>query len=463
MELWAIEYNLVNATPEYVFEWLKNNVDEKRDEERDKLENALLSRNEKLINLGLALFGEAPSVGHKLFKSTDLIIKRATLAGRSIQSRLLEKSWVMNDDVIPVLLEKEKQNNKSENNDYNDDNDDNDDKRSLLHELLNNKFLPSGLLEAVYEKSGYFSDIDDDLWISLVTMTVGNERLSTPYKSTWMDGYAEYKYKAVFSAAWRLFKEFPVNIRSARVLSDLSGRLVPIRSSDMKATDVIDRWRSDNEEEESSYSDVRTALVKMIGNYSDEFKELKNHKDLAIRKGYYKNLQLAKAIDITEGFNKDGSEFLESALFNDSFYTSKEMRGALEKACWKAPDEYSRMDFPNLFRFQVEQLSANYPQWFEDSCSDELASEEIEDPEDRRDKQLEYLNTQVAELHEAVLGEKDEYQEINEFGENSVLNDLRLELQQIAGDVSKLSQEISFPWGWLAAGIAFGFIIGKDL
>ena len=30
MELWAIKYQLVNAAPEYVFEWLKHNVVENK-------------------------------------------------------------------------------------------------------------------------------------------------------------------------------------------------------------------------------------------------------------------------------------------------------------------------------------------------------------------------------------------------------------------------------------------------
>ena len=113
MELWAIKYQLVNAAPEYVFEWLKNNVVEKHtlgDEKRDQLENSLLSRNEKLINLSLALYGEVPSVGYSLFKSDDPIIKRAALSGRSVRPIFLDESWVLNDDVLPALLEEERQN-----------------------------------------------------------------------------------------------------------------------------------------------------------------------------------------------------------------------------------------------------------------------------------------------------------------------------------------------------------------
>ena len=455
MELWAIEYQLVNATPEYVFEWLKNNVVEKHtlgDEKRDQLETALLSRNDKLISLGLALYGEVPSVGYTLFKSGDPIIKRAALSGRSVRPIFLDESWTLNDDVIPVLIEEEKQNNQSEND---------DDEITPLHELLNNKFLPSEILEAVYEKSGHFSEVDENLWISLVAMSARNERLSTPYNSTWMDGFDEYSYNAVFSSAWRLFKEFPVNKRAAHVLSYLSDRLVPDGPYDMKVLDVIDRWRSDDEKDDETYSYVRTALVKIIGDYSDEFKELKSHDDLAIRKGYYANLRRVKPDDVYDGFDKDGKEFLDSAIYNDSFFTSEETRSALQQACWNAPDEHSRLDYPNYFNSRVEYLTAKHPEWFKDSWSGELPFEEIEDADERREKRLEYLNTQVAELHKALLGDKDEYQESNEFGDNSILNDLRLELHQIGEHLGKLYQKSSFSWGWLAAGAALGFILGK--
>lgn len=455
MELWAIEYQLVNAAPEYVFEWLKNNVVEKHtflDEDRDQLENSLLSRNEKLINLGLALYGEVPSVGYTLFKSGDPIIKRAALSGRSVGPVFLDESWVLNDDVIPALLEEERQNNQSESS---------DDGITPLNNLLNNKFLPSEILEAVYEKSGHFSDVDENLWISLVAMTARNERLSTPYSSTWMDGYDEYRYNAVFSSAWRLFREFPVNKRAASVLSYLSDRLVPHSPHDMNVLDVIDRWRSSDEKDDEIYSYVRTALVKIIGNYSDEFKELKNHDDLAIRKGYYANLRWAEPDEVSDGFDKDGKEFLDSAIYNDSFFKSGEARSALSQACWDAPDEHSTMDYPNYFNSRVEHLFAKHPEWFENSRTGELPFEEIQDADVRREKRLEYLNAQVAELHKALLGDKDEYQESNEFGKNSVLNDLRLELQQIGEHLGKLYHKNSFSWGWLAAGIALGLIIGK--
>lgn len=458
MGLWAIEYQLANAAPEYVFEWLKSNVAKEPnwDNGRNKLENSLLARNDKLVNLGLALYGEIPSVGFKLFQSDDSVIRRATLSGRSVRS-ILGRSWVLNDDVIPVLLEEEKQRKESESENDNSD----DGEITLLHELLGNSFVPSELLTAIYEKTEPFSDVDDDLWIDLVSMTVRNERLSTPYSSVWMDGFDQYKYETVFSAAWRLFRVFPVNRRAASILSSLSDRLVSDSPNDVEALEVADRWRPDDGKEQGAYSLARASLVKLISNHSREFKDLKNHEDLALRQGYYSSLSWPEPGDVADGFERDGKNFLDSALYNNAFYAREETRSALRTACWDAPDKHSRMDYPNYFNVREKQLSAEYPEWFEDSWSGELPFEQIEDPEERREKRLEYLNTQVAELRKTIIGYKEEYQEASEFGEDSTLNELRLELQLIGELLGKLYQKSSFSWTWLAAGIALGFILGR--
>lgn len=456
MKLWAVEYQLVNAAPEYVFEWLKNNVIENHqfgDDDRTSLEQSLLARNNKLINLALALYGEVPSIGYGLFNTNDPVIKQAALSGRSLRPIFLDKSWAFNNDVIPALIEDEMQ--QSENGAAYDG-------KTLLHELLNNKFIPSNLLEAAYEKSGPFSEIDEDLWIKIVAMTARNERLTTPYSSTWMDGYDEYKYNSVFSAGWGLFCEFPVNKRAASVLSYLSDRLVPYSPYKPKQVmDVIDRWRSANKDEDESYSYVRTALVKLITNNENTLKELKSHPDLALRKGYYANFHFETSSEITEGFEADGNHFLDAALYNDSIFKNEEIRNTLKRACWNAPDEYSRMDYPNYFLVRAELMMSKYPEWFKDSWSGEIPFEEIKDSEERREKRLIYLNSQVAELHKALLGEKKEHQETNEFGENNVLHDLRAALQQIGEHLGVIHQKISFSWGWIIASAALGFFIGR--
>ena len=451
MKLWAIEYQLVNAAPEYVFEWLKNNVLKSHslsDENREQLEKSLLVRNHKLINLGLALYGEVASVGYLLFKSDDLTIKRAALSGRSVRP-FLGESWVFNNDVIPNLLEQEKQNKKPET--ISDD-------KTLLHELLSNKFLPTKVLENVYNKSGNFSDVDDDLWITMVAMSARNERLATPNNSNWIDGSAMSEYDAVFSAAWRLFKVFPVNKKAAYVLSDLSDQLVPNRPNNMKVLDVIERWRSNDKDEDETYSNVRTALVKIIGWYSKEFKSLKDHPDLALRRGYYANLHLVKPEDVFDGFNKGGNDFLSSAIDNDSFYKNEETRNALEQACEDAPDEYPATHYRYFFNSNAEYLFSKHPEWFKESWSEIPRFEEIEDITERQEKRLAYLNTQVAELYKTLINEEED-EEPSESNHNDI--NLLMKFEEITKHLNKLHNNRSFSWGYLIIGVMLGFIIGK--
>lgn len=460
MELWAVEYQLVNASPEYVFEWLKDNVVEKHslDDKRDKLEEALLSRNEKLINLGLALYGVVPAIGYKLFKLDDSVIKRAVLSGRSVHPGFIEKSWVLNQDVIPLLLEEAKKKSVEYDGDdfYSNE-------ESFLHVLLNNKFIPSDIIEAVFEKSAPFNDIDDDLWIELVAMTVNNERLSIPYESTWMDGFDEYRYNLVFTSGWKLYKEFPVTIKAASILSMLAEKLVPKIPHDMDVLNVMERWKSKDadDKEYNPYTYARAGLVKIIRNYSEEFKELKNSEDLAMRQGYYSYLDWAKPSDVTEGFEKDGKDFLDCAIYNNSFYKNKETLEALRQTCWGAPDEDYRLDYPNYFNSRVEYLTSKYPEWFKDDFSGEIPFEDIEDPDIRLEKRLEDLSSKVTALHKSLLGDKEQYQDDNELEENSILNDLNLELKNIGEHLGKLYSKSSFSWGWLVAGIILGFILAS--
>jgi hypothetical protein len=114
-----------------------------------------------------------------------------------------------------------------------------------------------------------------------------------------------------------------------------------------------------------------------------------------------------------------------------------------------------------MFKAREEYLSTLHPEWFKDTWTGELPFDQIEDAGERQEKRLECLNSQVAELHKALLGDKDERQDSNEFGENSIFNDLRLELQQIGDHLGKLYQKNSFPWVWVIAGAALGFILGK--
>ena len=387
MELWAIEYKLANASPEYVLEWLQDNVTKENfvSEERESLENALFSRNEKLINLGLALFGSVQSIGYRLFKSEDMVIKRASLAGRSISFGQMSDHWVMFDDVIPVLIQDAEENRSRD-----------VDETPLLQELLQNPKLPDEVFESLYEKTGHFSKLSDRLWMNLVFFTTRNERLSTPYCDDWADGYAEYTHARVFHLGWDLFGKFPVNGRAAVVLEMLGSKL--LSENDIDTLQLIDRWQSSDKRANQSYSFVRTRLVKTIPTSSDVFKELKTHHDLAVRKGYYENLDIIMPVDVKDGFDRDGNDFLDSALYNELFFEHEKTRDALRSACVESGrrENLGDLHYRNLYYSQQRHVASNYPEWFKDKSSGELPFDGIEDLELRQEKRLEYLNVQVS-------------------------------------------------------------------
>lgn len=448
MEIWQTEYQLLNSSPEFVYEWLESNVRDKvtlGEYSRDELEEKLLAKNHPLINLGLAMYAESSTVGYQLYQSGDEVIKKASLSGRSVLPEFLDDSWVVNEDVLPCLLKDDFSEGDSQ----------------LLAAALTNKYLPDDILESLFNKTELFSDITDDTWLRLIVLSAKNKRLSIPYSSTWLDGYDEYKYNAVFTSAWKLFERVPVTKRAATVLEHLSHCLVSESPHDMNVLEVIERWRSEDEKEEESYSYVRMALVRLLGDYSDDFKGLKEHDDLALRKGYYSFKKSVTAQDVKDGFEKDGKDYLDAAIYNDAIFQNEEARYALSRACWDAPDEHSNMDYPNYFRGREAHLSEQHPEWFKDEWSGEVPFEEISDPEIRNEKRLEYLNKQVAELHKALLGNKTEYQDSNEFGENSMMNDLANELREIGRQLGLIYNQKSFSWGWLIASLAIGFIAGR--
>ena len=451
MEDWAVEYQLINSSAEHAFGWLKDN--QKDDvllaESREDLEKALLAKDDNLINLGLALFGASPEVGHTLFISGGTVIKRAALAGRTVRGVYFNKSWVLKEDVLPALLSKIGKGDDEANDE-------------LLHALFNNPLVDDDILIKLFERKEPYDSLDDDKWLRLIARTVRNDRLSTPYDSSWMDGWDEYKYNLVFTSAWHLFGKLPKNKLSATVLEMLGDKLVADKPHDMDVMEVIKTWSIDDDHEDSDhYARMREALVKIIGTYNNEFKELKDSEDLALRKGYYRHMEYVNPDDIKVYFEKDGKDFVEAALYNKRLYSNDEVRSALSQACWDVPDENHYMDFPNYFNAHCDRWSAEHPEWFRDSWSGEVPFEEIEDPEVRKEKRLEYLNSQMTEVHRKLLGKKTEDHLPDEYGENSLFDDLRGELRTIGEYMGGIYRKRTIAYGWGIAGLAVGYILAR--
>ena len=425
MEKWALQYKLVNSSPEYVFKWLEDNSDRIAFECRAELEEALLSRNNSLINLGLALHGIEQEVGYKLFCSADDTIKKAVLSGNTVQGVLVSGSWLKSEGIVAQLI-----------SEWNED---------LLSALFNNPKIEDSMLCELFERKEPYTSIDDVKWMMLVFYASSNKRLKEHYDDTWIDGWGASSYNKVFTSAWWLFDRFPQTELAFNVLSRLSSTLIAERPSDMDVMKVIEKWKPQTEDENVGWSDLREALVRLIPTYSDMFKSLKDSDDVALRRGYYKNIAGPKLSDVNEGFKKDCKDFLDAALYNKAMYKNSEVREALSNACWEAPDEFSNMDYPNRFNVHCAHIAREYPEWFKDAYSGEVSFDGIEDYQKRVEKRIKSLGRQVLQIHNNLIGKTAEYNPFDDAHEGA-LSTIKSEISTIRTLVLKIQDSNPYTW-----------------
>ncbi len=403
MKQWAAKYLLEHSDPTSVFEWLKNNqLKRQQEEDREELENALLDRNNPVINLGLALYGSDLRVGKKLYEEGNEVIKRAVLSGSTISPGLPGRSWII--ELLPEIL-----------TEWNEDN---------LKELFSNSFLPDDSLVQLFEREVPYDSLDDEKWMLLCGFASLNDRLSSPYDSIWMDGWAEYQYSLVFTSAWWLYDKFPQTRLAANILFSLGAKLVAEEPHDMDVQAVIEKWRTEPDHENADeFARARSYLANLIPSWSHEFKALKDSDDLALRQAYYRNLRYPKPDDIKDGFDKDGEEFVMEALLNKHMFVDESTRNALKKACWDAPDEHHRMDLPNDFNAQCEHWASKHPEWFKDDWTRE-----------------DYSNDEESK---------------------NTIDYLKSELEAIAQVLVKIHNKNSLAWAWAIAGVAIGYVVAS--
>lgn len=311
MKLWATKYLLEHSEPAYIFEWLsKNQVENPYWSDREELELSLLDRNDPVINLGLALYGFENAVREQLYKEGDETIRLAVLSSPIIKSDFFNKKWIT--DLIPELLAE-----------WNVEN---------LWALFSNKHLHDDILVQLFERAAPFDSLDEEKWIILCNSAAQNDRLSTPYDDTYIDGFAYGSYHHVFTAAWRLFDKFPKSPQAAGVLSNIAENLIPDKPSGMDVMRVIKKWNTGPDHKDAdSFAWVRTYLCNLLS--GSKFEALKDSNDFALRKAYYRYLYNPKPEQIKEGFEKDGTDYIDAALNNKYIFMKEDSRQALRRAC----------------------------------------------------------------------------------------------------------------------------------
>lgn len=460
---WATEYELMQASPEYVFQWLKENALEERNlsqPDRSELEESLFLRNNELINFGLALYGTDCKLSYKIYQQCNHQIKRASLSGLAV-SNCFKDTWLTFEDVIPEILKQFGCSNKKKQNEA----------YELLSSMLSNQHVPAKIIENLYTKTDEFSNLDDESWLCLIGMTTNNNLLKCKKDMRdYVDGWDWYSSSLIFEKAWKLFDILPINSDSAAVLTELGENLKPTISNDITPLSIINRWQLEDEKQSvgfsfGNYSSVRKVLVKLISTSSKEFKALVHDEDIALREGFYLNVKYPAPQDVDEWLAKDGKVFLSNAVLNPEFFKNRNVRNALRKACKHniANDEYE--DYSRTFQFSYERYLKKHPEWFEDENSDLLTDyKAIKDFDERIERRIEHLSTDVKELGRLLLGEHGRFaREEDTYGIGDNYED---RLQSIREDIAKLTMNHSpVPKGkwqfWMC--FLLGLVVGISL
>jgi hypothetical protein len=192
-----LEAQLVASTPERVFRWLQDRAvaDVASVPATDAaLEAALLARTEPLINLGLAEYGIEDETIATVFKSEDPANRRALrLAVLSNQALKRLQAYHMGDLVDALVGRRNsvdewlKQLSDEE-----------------LQALFSNPTLSDDFLMNFLEQKKGWAELTDPQHRLAIEALTKNQKMVSRYQSVTMDGYAEYKHGAVFTAAWSL-------------------------------------------------------------------------------------------------------------------------------------------------------------------------------------------------------------------------------------------------------------------
>lgn len=392
-----LEAELMGGSPEYVFAWLKNRAEGAKDQWRggdDELEDALLTRNSPLIDLGLAQYGFSAKVVRRLFDVSLRVPRReipvlgsseqtvvqapkflrlAALSNRVVQNWAVEK--------FPYTLFGEGRLERIRAFLTSADADE-------IRALFQNPTIDGGFLASLYAKNGPFEGLDDEEWRQLIVASIGSPRLRTEYNGP-MDGWAEYSHRRVFDEAWTLAERVSITKDWANVLASLLENTTPEAFSIKDRMAVIKRWRADASSEQGSqdlerrnggsdrygcleeFETMRHVLTRLMT--VEEINALRTNEDIAMRCAFYRFGQIDPTA-MKEAYEREAGFFLSNALWNDAIWRGRETRGVLRELCW-ADKSFSDLHYPNFHRDRYATVSEEHPDWFrEEHAAEEPAS-----------------------------------------------------------------------------------------
>ena len=298
-----------------------------------ELENGLLQRNDRLIDLGLAQYCGEKDVWLHLYqkaynapkneqeKRYQLALRVACFANENLGGFLSRfPASNLEEAQVKALVT--------------------DGSEDELHALLANPTVEAKLIVQVYEKEGVFAGIDDRKHQKLVWMTSHNPRLVT---DTSDEHGPDMEFHDLQRAFVDLMRRVPVHIGWLHIIRAILDRVIrgdsyqPAKSIE----DVIDRWsklpiKEEKEDDDYRYSDQKfkeETLYMMAALYGWYFESNDgkyerrvigdlNSPSVVLRCAAYGTFKMTPQ-QVQQAADRDGDAFLIAAMQNTDLFWDK--------------------------------------------------------------------------------------------------------------------------------------------
>jgi hypothetical protein len=370
----VLEAQLAASPADRVFAWLQTRAGRAKDspaEADPQIEKALLARNDPLINLGLAQYGIEDDTVKALFNSTNEAYRAALRLAVLSNQALVTHQAHHTGNLIEALIGSRPDVGEWLAGLSNEE----------LRALFTNPKLDDNFLIKFLEQKKGWHELDERRQIFVLRALAKNPRMTAHYNSVIMDGYAEYKHSAVFSAAWQLAETVPVKIQWCWALYELF-RHTEGSSMMKEPLEVAKRWTPDPADERAFTAEESTLESGYLGAFAllreeiarlavhgsstgAKLDALLTHGDVAVRLAACRYGRVTEP-QITAAVARDPKFVFEEVVRNEWLWSRSATREILKTLAWDQPDPKSYMDAPNLYRHIEAEFRQKQPAWFKD-------------------------------------------------------------------------------------------------
>jgi hypothetical protein len=353
----------------------------------EDVEAALLARNDPWLNLALARYARYVATLKPLFEPGEpsaplkLAVLSNTVVGGEIFSRFPVSLFASGEQAAAWLVEATGEE---------------------LSALFENHNIDDSFLRDLLEGKKPWDVISDARLAMIVANLHRNDRMRKPYDDSYMDGYAEYSYGAVFNEAWRLAERVPVNKDWARALSWLYDCLETDAFFIKSPLDIAARWHvdlsnADAAEEEDQLKRGRLSHIQGVRKGLARLALRKDSKllaiflgsdDPALRSAAYSD-GAVKAEQLSAAYERDGKLVFNEAMHNHRIWQTATRRDALKAVSWAVvnDDKYSDLTAANIFNSIRDVYAKKHPEWFKDEDDFKQKIEPSDEPATKADLQ----------------------------------------------------------------------------